>query len=850
VGRWIFLFPLLFPLPAAAQGVRSLTDVPRAEVSLGDLDDASSAVWAVSADDPLGTNPGRVPQVFRWNPAVELGPAVQVTFFAEGVVVPDGPQVLGRSDQPTPAVSVSDNGQWLAFVSEGDLTGGNPDRNRELFLMNADGSVVRQLSSSVDPAGGVHAFALSGDGSRAVFLEGYPVLAYVVEADGSKRRRLTSSTPTYGAAGVSISDDGQRAVVCEEAPAGNTQLYAIDVTPGTVRALTTWSHYCREAKISGNGAIVVFETNATGLPVPPGGSTQCQGNIQIARIAWEGGTIRDVSNNCLCAGGLYPGTAVGPTITDDGATVVYAGDACGGRAFFRSDTINGASLTQLSYPTFEDPGGCRYAVVSGAGPWVAGLCDGAPFWAQTGNPDRGGELHGFPLSGADPPNGPLQITAVRSGRSRDADLTADGGLAVFASNAQPEGSAFSPGFQIYSQRTVQGAPVRITAFSSGDSGSPRVADDGGTVVFLSNADPLGQDPDVYTALYAIDTDGSDLRRLSPLNYPIAAAEFAGNGSVVVFRTAQSGTGEPDPGLYRVNIDGSGLVLLTEDVYPTGALRVDASGTWAVYVDDSWRLARMRTDASAPPEILFDGVSFPRLLDMSADGGTILLRTDEFSPQLAVWEEDTGTMRAFGPAWTYGLSIALSGDGAWVYATSEEPFFDPRPTAEIVRIAVATGAVERVDGLRPSRPGQLAVDHLGQVVVFEGEGRASGANPDRNQEIFVIDRRVSPSLNVSPGPGPTRVTWDVASGPATYDVIRGDVASLAIAGSIVDLGEVLCLDDDSPDATTAEGADPDTPLPGQAFFYVLRGSMGRLAGPGSYGRGAGDRERVAGPGGCS
>jgi Tol biopolymer transport system component len=504
----------LVPGPVAAQVVRSLTDVPRPQVSLGALDDAASAVWAVSADDPLGTNPWRVPQVFRWSPSVALGPPVQVTFFPEGVVVPAGSPVFAI-EQPTPGVSVSDDGQWLAFVSEGDLVGSNPDHNRELFLMRTDGTVLRQLSTSSDPDGGVHAFALSGNGVRAVFLVGFPVLAYVVEADGTNRRRLTASTPTYGAASVSISDDGARAVVCEEAPAGNTEVYAIDVGPGTVRALTTWADYCRETKISGNGAMVVFETNATGLPVPPGGSTVCQGNIQIARVAWTGGAIRDISNACACTGSLGPATAWGPTITDDGAYVVYSADACGGgQDFIKSDTSTGASRTYLALSGGDYPAGCSWVVAPGTGSWAAGVCAGRPFWAPDGNLDGGGELHGVPLSGADPVRGPVQVSSVRSGSSEEPDLTPDGTLAVYASNAQPENAPFLPGFQIYAQGTSSGVPVAVTAFAGGDSRVPRVTDDGATIVFLSDADPLGLDPEDYTALYAIGTNGSGLRRLS------------------------------------------------------------------------------------------------------------------------------------------------------------------------------------------------------------------------------------------------------------------------------------------------------------------------------------------------
>ena len=113
---------------------------------------------------------------------------------------------------------------------------------------------------------------------------------------------------------------------------------------------------------------------------------------------------------------------------------------------------------------------------------------------------------------------------------------------------------------------------------------------------------------------------------------------------------------------------------------------------------------------------------------------------------------------------------------------------------------------------------------------------------------MIDRRALPGLAVTKA-SPTVVSWDVASGPATYDVIRGDVASLSLSGGTVDLGAVVCVENDSPDAHTLGNQDPDTPSPGQAFFYVTRGSAGRSAGPGSYGTGSGGGERTPSGGGC-
>jgi hypothetical protein len=77
-----------------------------------------------------------------------------------------------------------------------------------------------------------------------------------------------------------------------------------------------------------------------------------------------------------------------------------------------------------------------------------------------------------------------------------------------------------------------------------------------------------------------------------------------------------------------------------------------------------------------------------------------------------------------------------------------------------------------------------------------------------------------------------------------DVARGLVSGLSLVpsgdGDIVGLGSLHCIADSVAPGTTI--SDPDSPPPGDAFFYVLRDDP---AGTGSrsWGRGSGNRERV-------
>jgi hypothetical protein len=94
------------------------------------------------------------------------------------------------------------------------------------------------------------------------------------------------------------------------------------------------------------------------------------------------------------------------------------------------------------------------------------------------------------------------------------------------------------------------------------------------------------------------------------------------------------------------------------------------------------------------------------------------------------------------------------------------------------------------------------------------------------------------------PTNTFLIWDELPCGQVYDAIHGDIASLQIPLDTVDLGAVICLEDDSFDITTApDHGDPAQPASGQGFFYLVRVSGG------SYGTGSSGFPRVPSAGAC-
>jgi len=100
---------------------------------------------------------------------------------------------------------------------------------------------------------------------------------------------------------------------------------------------------------------------------------------------------------------------------------------------------------------------------------------------------------------------------------------------------------------------------------------------------------------------------------------------------------------------------------------------------------------------------------------------------------------------------------------------------------------------------------------------------------------------------------TFLSWNERPEAVAYDVIRGELGLLSSSGSQVVLGAVTCLENDSLDATTAQGSEPPhpdsgVPASGAGYFYLVRffdGTQNR-----TYGHVvAPPRERVAGAGDC-
>ena len=95
---------------------------------------------------------------------------------------------------------------------------------------------------------------------------------------------------------------------------------------------------------------------------------------------------------------------------------------------------------------------------------------------------------------------------------------------------------------------------------------------------------------------------------------------------------------------------------------------------------------------------------------------------------------------------------------------------------------------------------------------------------------------------------TTLTLETDNPLATsYDFVRGDLVELSESAAGVDVGTVVCLENDSTDRTTIGDEDIEIPAPGQGFFYLAR--FNASPGSGSYGGSTQNRDREPSAGDC-
>jgi Tol biopolymer transport system component len=118
--------------------------------------------------------------------------------------------------------SISANGARIAFDSDEDLTGENPDFNREIFLFDTATNTTTQLTNSIGEGFGSFAPSINADGTRIAFHSNRDLTGsnadgndeiFLVDATARTPTQITNSTggePLLENYSASINADGTR----------------------------------------------------------------------------------------------------------------------------------------------------------------------------------------------------------------------------------------------------------------------------------------------------------------------------------------------------------------------------------------------------------------------------------------------------------------------------------------------------------------------------------------------------------------------------------------------------------------------------------------------------------------
>jgi len=806
-----------------AQVLRQLTNYPTEWVGSSAIDDAGSLVVAVSSE-VTDSNPLNEVRLVGWD-------------------LPGG----SRFDiVPFPVswstVSVSDDGQWVAFVSSADPMGQNLDGGFEIFLASVDGSMVRQMTDRPSDAAKPYPL-LTGSANRLLYRDTIDPLGtnpdllsqlFVVDFDGTGLRQLTAaSDPETDFCGFfSIDDLGRRVVFAHsgdltgENPGGTCQLFRVNSDGSSLSQWTSGDSDSAAPALAGNGSRVAYVVYNDA------------GNISSNYVKdWDSGTTT-----------LIEGYGF-PKITDDGQWVYsIRGDENGHDQVYKFPA-DGGPATQVTFAPSEM--WISSHAVSGSNTRVGFALYGD--YPGGNNPDRSIELMVIDPDGT----GEQQLTDMQPEAFHwEPDITPDGQRVIFSGCPIIRGG-FGP-FDLYRAASDGSDLVRLTTGVNGFY--PSISGDGQTIVFSR----------LNLGIHRIQADGSGLAQITPLAYELEIYPVMAKATdSLVFQASWSGAE-----LHHAPLDGSSFFQVTDDGDGLRKNpRVDYNDEWVVYHSgadpfgsnpDRWfEVFRIRTDGTGLQQLTEWGAYLP---DISADGGLIVYESlgdplglnPDGNFEIFLYSAETGTTQQLTVTSTgESEEPRISGNGRYVYFTSTSPFFEPVFDGKwhLYRIEVQTGRLERADGLPD--PGStwfttgtlrnnpaVAVDESGDRVVFTGHLNGTRANNDLNAEVFLADFSALPTFEIS-GSSPTVLRWDPDPRGVSYDVIRGDLANLRPGeGSTVDLGTVVCLEQDSDDTTTAGFEDPTMPAPGQGFFFLYRWTQGTLDGPGSWGQGTGGAERVA------
>jgi len=300
-----------------------------------------SRITFAAKENPLGTNNDFNSEIFLYDGA-KLN---QIT-----ITTPGDASLRGVNGNFLP--SISDDGRYIAFSSNRNLTSQNADGNFEVFVYDTVAASFVQATNSTNIVGFTDA-KISGDGLSLFYIRDTG-LTPSANRDLVRQNRqtlfviglLATNAPklslTYGRA---VSDDGLRVVWSAETAPDSSQVFLWDGRNGVTRQITTLGERVTEVplhpSISGDGSRISFATRRT---VMPGNSDN---SIELYSFDLPSGTMSRVTNAPVTADG-FDGSRreveIISSLNDDGSVIAFNFPRILSGAVANADFVNNSEI--------------------------------------------------------------------------------------------------------------------------------------------------------------------------------------------------------------------------------------------------------------------------------------------------------------------------------------------------------------------------------------------------------------------------------------------------------------------------------------------------------------------------
>ena len=304
----------------------------------------------------------------------------------------------------------------------------------------------------------------------------------------------------------------------------------------------------------------------------------------------------------------------------------------------------------------------------------------------------------------------------------DIKMSGDAQMLVFVSDQDINGSNPDEGEQIFAVSTAGGTPVQLTMAPESNFllfGDWEITDNGDRVLFSSREDLTGDNPTLSHNLFLANTDGSGITQVTQNNSGgfYNEWELSGDGSLVVFSSEMDlvGTNAANNNqLFRINTDGTGLAQITTDLAFESSVTLAQDGSRIVYIAGGDPLG---TNADQNQELLVinvDGSDHRQLTDTMGIGNFAKPEISDDGERIVfASREDLVGSNADG---SYEV-FTINADGTGLNQVSNSD----RPSGTFAD--------------NPSAPGDYDISGNGAYIVFGSDFDYVGTNPNTNHTIF-------------------------------------------------------------------------------------------------------------------